>query len=335
MKNENGMNIAVIGSGSWATAIVKILLNNVETINWWVREKEIADHLRQYHHNPRYLSAVEFDMDRLFVSSDLEQILERSDVLLFCIPAAYLHASIGGASAALIQGKPVISAIKGIVPEFNAIIADYMHQQFNVDYNDIVVVSGPSHAEEVALEKLTYLTVASQNPRLSALVASQFKCRYIYTSVSDDIFGTEYAPVLKNIIAIAAGICSSLGYGDNFQAVLVSSAIQEISRFVEAVHPIDRDIKSSVYLGDLLVTAYSRFSRNRTFGTMIGKGYSVKFAQVEMDMVAEGYFAVKCIREMNQSLGVYMPITDAVYNILYEGTPAGKEISLLAEKLSA
>ena len=329
-----GMNIAVIGSGSWATAIVKILLNNVETINWWVREKEIADHLREYHHNPRYLSAVAFDMDRLFVSSDLEQILERSDVLLFCIPAAYLHGSIGPAPAALIQGKPVISAIKGIVPEHNTIIADYMHQQFDVDYKDFVVVSGPSHAEEVALEKLTYLTVASQNPGLATLVADLFRCRYIYTSTSDDIFGTEYAPVLKNIIAIAAGICSSLGYGDNFQAVLISSAIQEISRFVEAVHPIDRDIKSSVYLGDLLVTCYSRFSRNRTFGTMIGKGYSVKFAQVEMQMVAEGYYASKAIAEINKRYKVNMPIARAVYSIIYEQQVPATAIRLMTEEFA-
>ncbi|MFO7978668.1 MAG: NAD(P)H-dependent glycerol-3-phosphate dehydrogenase [Bacteroidales bacterium] len=328
------MKIAVIGSGSWATAIVKILLNNAQSISWWVHEPDIARHLQQFHHNPRYLSSVEFDVQKLFLSDDLTRVLERSDVLVFCIPAAYLHASVGHANAALIREKTVISAIKGIVPHTNTIVADYFHQQFGMPYQKFVVVSGPSHAEEVAQEKLTYLTVACQNNLLAQQVATLFQCRYINTSTSDDIFGTEYAPVLKNIVAIASGICSSLGYGDNFQAVLISNAIQEISRFVSAVHPIERDINASVYLGDLLVTCYSRFSRNRTFGTMIGKGYSVKFAQVEMDMVAEGYFASKGISKMNETLKVHMPIADAVYNILYLGHNPATEIRELSDKLA-
>jgi glycerol-3-phosphate dehydrogenase (NAD(P)+) len=326
--------IAVVGSGSWATAIVKILLNNVEKINWWVREQEIADHLVEFKHNPRYLSSVSFDTSRLFISSDLNEVLRRSDVILFCIPAAFLHQSVGQANIKLIKGKTVISAIKGIVPEFNAIVLEYFQKQFRINTKDFVVVSGPSHAEEVAQEKLTYLTVASQSPRLAVVVAGLFACRYINTTTSDDIFGTEFGPVLKNIIAIASGISTSLGYGDNFQAVLISNAIQEIERFMKAVHPIDRDIKSSVYLGDLLVTCYSNFSRNRTFGTMIGKGYSVKFAQFEMDMVAEGYYAAKCIKEINDELGVYMPICEAVYNILYKNRRPSVEISDLTGKLS-
>lgn len=326
--------IAVVGSGSWATAIVKILLNNVEKINWWVREQEIADHLITWQHNPRYLSSVTFDTDRLFISNDLKEVLRSSDVVLFCIPAAFLHGSIGNADPSLLKNKVVISAIKGIVPEFNTIILDYFKKQFDVREQDFVIVSGPSHAEEVAQEKLTYLTVASQSPRLAVVVAGLFSCRYINATTSDDIYGTEYGPVLKNIIAIASGICASLGYGDNFQAVLISNAIQEMERFMKAVHPIDRDIKSSVYLGDLLVTAYSRFSRNRTFGTMIGKGYSVKFAQYEMDMVAEGYYAAKCIKEINDKLGVYMPICEAVYNILYKNRRASVEMAELTDKLS-
>jgi glycerol-3-phosphate dehydrogenase (NAD(P)+) len=326
--------IAVVGSGSWATAIVKILLNNVDHINWWVREQEIADHLVKFKHNPRYLSSVSFDTSQLFISSDLNEVLRRSDVILFCIPAAFLHQSVGQANINRIKGKTVISAIKGIVPEFNAIVLEYFQKQFGINTKDFVVVSGPSHAEEVAQEKLTYLTVASQSPRLSVVVAGLFSCRYINTTTSDDIFGTEYGPVLKNIIAIASGISTSLGYGDNFQAVLISNAIQEIERFMKAVHPIDRDIKSSVYLGDLLVTCYSSYSRNRTFGTMIGKGYSVKFAQFEMDMVAEGYYAAKCIKEINDDLGVYMPICEAVYNILYKNRRPSVEISELTGKLS-
>ena len=213
-------------------------------------------------------------------------------------------------------------------------MGDYFFQQFEKPYNEFVVISGPSHAEEIALEKLTYLTIASQNTDLAENIANVFKCRYVRTSVSDDIYGTEYSSVLKNIIAVASGICNGLGYGDNFQAVLVSNAIQEIKRFVDAVHPIQRDINSSVYLGDLLVTAYSQFSRNRTFGNMIGKGYSVKFAQLEMKMIAEGYYASKCIWEINQKYQVNMPIIDAVYNILYNNKLPSKEIKLLSDVLS-
>ncbi len=326
--------IAVVGSGSWATAIVKILLNNVEKLNWWVREQEIAEHLHTWQHNPRYLSSVTFDTTRLFISNDIEEVLRRSDVVLFCIPAAFLHQSMGHVKPSLLKDKIVISAIKGIVPEFNSIVLDYFRKQFRVQPGNFVVVSGPSHAEEVAAEKLTYLTVASETPRLSVVIAGLFSCRYIYATTSDDIYGTEYGPVIKNIIAIASGIAASLGYGDNFQAVLISNAIQEIERFVKAVHPIDRDIKSSVYLGDLLVTCYSRFSRNRTFGTMIGKGYSVKFAQVEMEMVAEGYYAAKCIKEINDELGVYIPICEAVYNILYKNHKPSAEMAELSGKLS-
>ncbi|MEQ1734262.1 MAG: NAD(P)H-dependent glycerol-3-phosphate dehydrogenase, partial [Bacteroidia bacterium] len=198
---------------------------------------------------------------------------------------------------------------------------------------NIAVIAGPCHAEEVAMERLSYLTIASQNAVLASNVAQALNCRYINTSINDDIYGTEYSAVLKNIMALASGICHGVGYGDNFQAVLVSNAIQEIKRFVDAVHPINRDINDHAYLGDLLVTAYSQFSRNRTFGAMIGKGYSVKAAQLELNMVAEGYFAVKCIHHINQQHNVYMPITNAVYNILYLNNNVNTEIKQLTELL--
>lgn len=325
--------VGVIGSGSWATALVKILLNRPEPVNWWVREPEVAGHLIRFRHNPHYLSSVEFDAGRIHVSTDLNKVLQTSDILLFCLPAAFIHRSLKSARPELIRGKPVISAIKGIVPEYNAIIADYLQKQFGMDLADFSVVSGPSHAEEVAQEKLTYLTVASMNGKQVDLVAGLLDCRYIRTVPSDDIYGTEYAPVLKNIFAMASGICAGLGYGDNFQAVLISNATREIRRFLDAVHPSARDINQSVYLGDLLVTAYSQFSRNRTFGTMIGKGYSVKFAQLEMNMVAEGYYATRCIWEMNKRYRVDMPVLDAVYNILYGGSQPAAEIRKLSEKL--
>lgn len=327
--------VGVIGSGSWATALVKVLLNRPEPVNWWVREPEIAEHLAQYRHNPQYLSSVEFDAGRIHVSTDLNKVLQTSDILLFCLPAAFIHQSLKPARPDLVRGKPVISAIKGIVPQYNTVIADYVAEQFGVNLNDFTVVSGPSHAEEVAQEKLTYLTVASLSGEQVEMVSGLLTCRYIRTVPSDDIYGTEYAPVLKNIFAIASGICGGLGYGDNFQAVLISNAIREIRRFLDAVHPMERDINRSVYLGDLLVTAYSQFSRNRTFGAMIGRGYSVKFAQLEMNMVAEGYYAAKGIYEMNrQRHQVEMPVLDAVYRILYEDAQPAAEIRKLSEKLT-
>ena len=328
------MRVAVFGSGSWGTAIVKILSNNVSQINWWIREPEIIENLKNYKRNPIYLSSVEFNPEKLFLSSDIKEIINNSDYLVFAIPSAFLSDSLKDITIDDMKGKTIISAIKGIVPAHNKIIADFFNQDFKIPFSNIVVVSGPSHAEEIALEKLTYLTVASQNQTLANEVSKLFNNRYLRTSVSDDIFGTEYSSVIKNIIAIANGICIGLDYGDNFQAVLISNAIQEIKRFVDAVHPIDRDIKSSVYLGDLMVTAYSQFSRNRTFGNMIGKGYSVKFAQLEMKMIAEGYYATKCVWEINKEYNVYMPITEAVYNILYEGRSPAREIYLLTEKLS-
>lgn len=328
------MNTAVIGSGSWGTAIVKILSNNLKNINWWIREEEIIENIKEFGHNPTFLSSVQFEKERLFLSSNIREIISSSDYLVFAIPSAFLKSALEGISSADLKGKIIISAIKGIVSGHNVIVGDYFNREFEIPYHNFVVVSGPSHAEEIALEKLTYLTVASQNESLAANLAKLFNCRYIRTSVSDDIFGTEYSSVIKNIIAIANGICIGLGYGDNFQAVLISNAIQEIKSFVDAVHPINRDIKSSVYLGDLMVTAYSQFSRNRTFGNMIGKGYSVKFAQLEMKMIAEGYYASRCIWDINKKYNVYMPITEAVYKILYEGKSPAKEISLLAEKLS-
>lgn len=330
----NKHSIGVIGSGSWATAIVKILSCKSKNINWWIREQEIIDNLKKFKHNPLYLSSIEFDISKLSISNDIIEVISKSDIIVLCVPAPFLNTALEHCTAEMLYNKIIVSAIKGIVPEHNVIIADYLHQQFKLPYDNIVIVSGPSHAEEVASEKLTYLTFASRNSKYALLVASKFDCRYIKTTLSDDIFGTEYAPVLKNIVAIACGICHSLGYGDNFQAVLVSNAIQEIKRFVDAVHPIDRDINSSVYLEDLLVTAYSNFSRNRLFGSMIGNGYSVKAAQLEMKMIAEGYYAVKCIKKINESYHVYMPITDAVYNIVYENITPVMEMRILADQLT-
>ena len=326
--------IAVIGGGSWATAIIKILSNNVNKIHWWVRSVETAEYIKKYHHNPNYLSDVEINTEKIQVETDLKKAIHSADIVILAVPSAFLKNALSGITAEDFKGRVVFSAIKGIIPDDLLIIGDFLNKKIGVALEQIGVITGPCHAEEVAMERLSYLTIASQNKETAATLAALMSCRYIKTSVSDDIFGTEYSAVLKNIIAIASGICHGVGYGDNYQAVLISNAIQEIERFVTAVHPVNRDIKDSAYLGDLLVTAYSSFSRNRTFGTMVGKGYSVKFAQLEMNMIAEGYYATKCIYELNKKYNVNMPITNAVYHVLYEKISPMIEMKLLSDQLS-
>ena len=325
--------IAVIGGGSWATAIVKMLCENVDGVWWWMRNEETILHIQKYGHNPNYISAAELQKEKLNISSDLNAIVSEADTLVLAVPSAFLKQTLAQLDTD-IKDKFIISAIKGIIPENNTIIGDFFHNQYKIPYSKIGVVTGPCHAEEVALERLSYLTVACEDVEKAQRFSDQISCRYIKTNVSEDIFGTEIAAVLKNVIAIASGICHSLGYGDNYQAVLVSNAIREIKRFVDVAHPIKRDIKESAYLGDLLVTAYSQFSRNRTFGNMIGKGYSVRSAQLEMNMIAEGYYAVKCIKEINEKYGVSMPITEAVYHILYEKISPVIEMRLLSDQLN-
>lgn len=328
--------VAMIGGGSWATAIIKMLSDNftAKEIYWWMRSSEAISHIGKYRHNPNYLSSVEIRIPADRISSDIQKIVSAADYILLNVPAAFLKETLAPITADQLKGKKIVSAIKGIVPDENLIIGEFLNQKYGIPFEDIVVISGPCHAEEVALEKLSYLTIASMDVSLAETFADLLNTRYIKTNVSDDIFGTEYAAVLKNIYAVASGICHGVGYGDNFQAVLISNAIREIKRFVEAVHPISRDIKESAYLGDLLVTAYSQFSRNRTFGNMIGKGYTVKSAQLEMNMVAEGYYAVKCMHHINKKYKVDMPISRAVYAILYEKHAPQIEMRLLTEQLN-
>ena len=328
--------IAVVGGGSWATAIVKILSDNIveKEVFWWMRSETAIEHIRQFKHNPNYLSSVEIRIPSENISSDIKSIISKADTILLNVPAAFLKDSLSGITAEDLKGKKIISAIKGIVPDENLIIGDFMNQKFGIPFNDILVISGPCHAEEVALEKLSYLTIASPDLEKAACFAGMLNTRYIKTNVSDDIYGTEYSAVLKNIYAVASGICHGIGYGDNFQSVLISNAIREMKRFVDAVHPINRDIKESAYLGDLLVTAYSQFSRNRTFGNMIGKGYTVKSAQLEMNMIAEGYYAANSLHQINKLYKVNMPICRAVYAIIYERHSPLIEMKLLADQLS-
>lgn len=333
---RNKCRIAVIGGGSWATAIVKILNDNSleKEIYWWMRNEQAIRIIQQEGRNPNYLSAIKHNLEEKNVSSDINFVVGQADIIILNIPAAFLQDALSSITKEELQGKIIVSAIKGIVPKKNQIIGDFLQASYGIPISSIAVITGPCHAEEVSQEKLSYLTVACQASEVAEKVASLLNTNYIKTNVSDDIYGTEYGAVLKNIYAVASGICHGIGFGDNFQAVLISNAIREMARFLAAVHPIERDIKESAYLGDLLVTAYSQFSRNRTFGNMIAKGYTVKSAQLEMNMIAEGFYASKSIHEINKKYKVDLPICRAVYAILYEKHSPVLEVKLLAELLT-
>ena len=325
------MTIAVIGSGSWATALVKVLCNNVQQLNWYIREPEIRESVTLFHANHLYLSSIQLDTSKIRIFDDADEAVRQSDVLLFVVPAAFLKITTEN-MAVKFTDKMVFSAIKGIVPDENVTIGEYFNQRFDLPFDRFGVVSGPTHAEEVALERLSYLTVACKNREMAEFMASQLNCRYIKTIISTDIYGIEYAGIIKNIVALCVGVAHGLGYGDNFTAALVSNGFAEIKRFIEQSYPAERAVEQSAYLGDLLVTCYSQFSRNRTFGTMIGKGYSVKSAQLEMSMVAEGYYATKCMYEINKRYNIDLPIVTAAHNILYEKISPVVEIRLLSER---
>lgn len=311
--------IAVIGGGSWATAIVKILCEHQHVqVRWWLRSKRDIEHIRKYHHNPSYLSDVLLSPKKIKVFEQISDALKGAEYVILAVPAAFLEESLKSVTKKQLAGKKVVSAIKGMIPSENKLVTDWISDKYDVDINDTSVIAGPCHAEEVALEKQSYLTIASTDKNTAKDFADIISCRFVSAHYLDDLYGVEYAAVMKNIVALACGITHGLGYGDNFQAVLVSNAMIEIGRFVTAVDTREREISASAYLGDLLVTAYSQFSRNRLFGNMIGRGYSVVAAQMEMKMIAEGYYATKSIMEMNKALNVNLPITTAVYQILYE-----------------
>ena len=331
---EEGKKITVIGGGSWATALVKILCNNVTSLNWYMRNEGAVEHILKYKHNPNYLQSVAFDLSKINVSTDLLGMIQTADIIILATPSAFLVELFEPIPNESFDNKIVFSAVKGIIPEYHAIPARFIHKTFGVPYDNIGIICGPCHAEEVALERLSYLTIACQEDEIAEEMSALLACRYIKTTESDDLFGTEISAVLKNVYSIASGICSGLGYGDNFQSVLISNAIQEIENLIDEMSPIHRDVKSSAYLGDLLVTAYSKFSRNRSFGVMIGKGYSVKTAQMEMDMVAEGYYATKSVMEIKKRFHIEMPIVEAVYNVLYEKISPVIEMRILTDKLN-
>ncbi|WP_339833223.1 NAD(P)H-dependent glycerol-3-phosphate dehydrogenase [uncultured Flavobacterium sp.] len=323
---------AVIGGGSWATAIAKMLCENQTEIAWYMRNVYALEHLKHQKHNPNYLSSVEFDIKKLKLTNDINEAVAFADYVIFAIPSAFLSGELEKLTESL-KDKVIFSAIKGIVPETSLIVGEHFHKKYDIPYENIGVITGPCHAEEVALERLSYLTIACGDLNKAEIMATNLSGDYIKAKTSDDIIGTEYAAMLKNIYAIAAGIAHGLGYGDNFQSVLMSNGIREMKKFIRKVHKMKRNINDSAYLGDLLVTGYSVFSRNRMFGNMIGKGYTVKSAQMEMSMVAEGYYAAKSAYKLNQEYGAKTPIIDAVYQILYEGKEAKKVFAKLTDKL--
>jgi len=329
--SEN-LKFAVIGGGSWATAIAKMLCVNLSEIAWYMRNDAAIEHIQQYKHNPNYLSSVEFDTSKLKLTNNINEAVAYADYVIFAIPSAFLDAELKNLTVSL-SDKIIFSAIKGIVPETSLIVGEHFHIQYDIPYYNIGVITGPCHAEEVALERLSYLTIACGDPEKAKVVAKTLSGNYIKAKISDDIIGTEYAAMLKNIYAIAAGIAHGLGYGDNFQSVMMSNGIREMKKFIKKVHKMKRNINDSAYLGDLLVTGYSVFSRNRMFGNMIGKGYTVKSAMMEMSMVAEGYYATKSAYKLNQGYGAKTPIIDAVYAILYDGKDAKSVFKKLTESL--
>ena len=291
--------IAIIGGGSWATAIAKIVVQHTHHIGWYMRREDQIEDFKRLTHNPSYLTSVHFDIKEIEFNSDLNKIIDAYDTLVFVVPSPYLKNHLRKLKVRL-KDKFIVTAIKGIVPDENLICTEYFHQVFDVPHDNLACIGGSSHAVEVALERLSYLTVGCSDMEKAQAFATVLNSQFIKTKTSTDVIGIEYSSVLKNVYAIAAGICSGLKFGDNFQAVLMANAVQEMARFLQSVHPVERNVYDSVYLGDLLVTGYSNFSRNRVFGSMIGKGYSVKSAQMEMEMIAEGYFGTKCMKEINR-----------------------------------
>lgn len=332
---DQSLKYAVFGAGSWATAIVKMLCENLDEIGWYMRSAYTKEHLLREQHNPNYLSSVEFHLEQLKLSNDINEMAKYADMLIFVIPSAFIYGELEKLKVD-ISKKVIVSAVKGIIPETGLLVGEHFHERYKVSFDNIAVIAGPCHSEEVALERLSYLTIACDNKKMAQRIANALSSDYIKAKTTDDVIGVEYAVMLKNIYAIAAGIAHGLGYGDNFQSVLMSNAIREMRRFIKKMHKMKRNINNSAYLGDLLVTGYSTFSRNRMFGNMIGKGYTVKSAQMEMSMVAEGYYATKSAYELNKKNNkkTRIPIIEAVFEVLYDGKNPKKVFDKLTEKLN-
>ncbi|HIZ87032.1 MAG TPA: NAD(P)H-dependent glycerol-3-phosphate dehydrogenase [Candidatus Coprenecus pullistercoris] len=323
----------VIGGGSWATAIVKLLSDNGTRLNWYMRDMSAVEHIEKYHHHSKYLTSVELDADSFTLTNNIDYVVSDSDILIFVVPSAYFIKEVSKVTASY-DHKLLISAVKGFVGDRHQTVAEYFHDKHKVPFDRIGVISGPCHAEEVGMERLSYITLSSKHIEVAEYLCGFFKNHYVNTIACTDIYGVEYAAALKNVYAIAAGICYGAGYGDNFMAVLIASCFREMKEFINVTNPDSRrNTSRSAYLGDLLVTCNSPFSRNRNFGSMLGKGYSVQTAMLEMSQVAEGYYVTKAIHEINARYGVEMPIADAVYSVLYEQKSPVRVMHRLEDRL--
>lgn len=331
-KTENKMRCAVIGYGSWATAIVKILSTNDSHVGWYIRNQEVLETLLEEGRNPKYLSDIEFDLSRINPSNDINQVVEQADIIVMACPSAYLKIFLEPLTVSL-KDKYIISAIKGIVPDDYKTVIEYLHDKYDLSYKKMGLFTGPSHAEEVSRGQLSYLTLVCPDLEVAHIMGEKFSTPYIHLIYSDDLYGIEYAAILKNIYALAVGMAVGLGYGDNFLAVLIANCANELTTFMEESYPAQRNTLASAYLGDLLVTCYSTYSRNRRLGLLIGHGCTVKSALNEMTMVAEGYFAADCIRHINTRHQVEMPIAEMVYDVLYKRANVRKCMKALTEKL--
>lgn len=324
------MQFGILGSGSWATALAKILTDQQHMLNWWIRNDQTIQYIKTRKHNPHYLPTAYFDTSLLQLDNNIQQVISKSDVLIIAVPSAYLMQALQGLPSSIFKNKKIISAIKGIVPDTNQLVNDFLKDQFDIRLEDYFTVLGPCHAEEVAAEKLSYLTFSGLDEAKVRHIANHFNTQYLNTLVNHDVLGVQYAAILKNIYALGAGIAHGLEYGDNFLSVYIANCADEMVGFLKRVIKEDTKEKepvnyaASVYLGDLLVTCYSLYSRNRMFGNMIGKGYSVKAAQLELNMVAEGYYASKCIHKTNNAVKANLPFADTIYSILWEQKPASE-----------
>lgn len=324
--------IAVIGSGSWATALVKIFAESGNMVSWLVRTKKQADYIVTNRRNPRYLSQADLDLTFIHPTTQAKNALNSADWVIFAVPAAFVQTTVQSLNPQWFNHTQVIVSIKGFVPGTGKIPGTLIREHLELQ-NNCMVLSGPCHAEEIALRKYTYVTIAGNQADKVNQLQNCLQLPYIKTISNTDPAGVEYVSILKNIIAIANGIADSLQYGDNFRAVLTSNAMREVQNIVNAIAPVQRDYFDSVYFGDLLTTAYSDFSRNRTLGKLVGRGIQVRKALQMMEMVAEGYYASKELHPIIQPLRLHLPVINSVYRMLHLHANPYHEIKLLLQQL--
>ena len=333
MDTNNKPRCAVLGYGSWATAIVKTLTVNHHHVDWLVLNEEISESLKMRSRNPKYLPWCYIDQEFITPSNDINAVVRNADIVILAMPSAFFKKFLEPLTEDL-SNKIVVSAVKGIIPGDYLTIVEHMNRYYDIPMENLAVVTGPSHAEEVGQCQLSYLTVASESRETAERVRNVLANDFFRCSLSNDVLGVEAAAIMKNIYALAVGMAVGLRYGDNFLAVLIAGCAAEMKRFIDQAVPLEgRDINAAAYMGDLLVTCYSPLSRNRRLGTLLGKGCSVRSALNEMTMIAEGYYAADCIRQSSMRRNIDMPIADKVWEVLYEGASARDAMQALTQIL--